>query len=200
MKNFKIATDNPLCTKIYYSNIWKRSDFSHFPTFQHCHPGLQNNHKDNELVNFQQWRNGQLWTHLDIYLFWRIKYQKEKHVFSKYLVIVFPTERRTTILLEKQEVKQVDQTFWLCIGFVKQSFYLIPGLFCECRILQPTLLLSQIYSWFWLFISLKEKKKIQTFILRSYSAVICIIYFIYRLLSILQSIISNWWKFFLWMK
>lgn len=105
MKNFKIATDNPLCTKIYYSNIWKTSDFSHFPTFQHCHPGLQNNQEDNELVNFQQWRNGQLWMHLDIYLFWRIRYQKEKHVLTKYLVIVFPAERRTNILLEKQEVK-----------------------------------------------------------------------------------------------
>lgn len=70
-------------------------------------------------------------------------------------------------------------------------------MFCECRILQLTLLLSQIYSWVWLFILLKEKKKRNTFILRSYAAVICIIYFLYRLLNILQSIISSWWKFFL---
>lgn len=83
----------------------------------------------------------------------------------------------------------------------QQSFYLITGLcnFWELRILHPSRLLSQIYYWFWSFIFLKEKKirEKKNFYPKKLSAIIFIIYFIYRLLSILQSITSNWWKFFL---
>lgn len=85
----------------------------------------------------------------------------------------------------------------------QQSFYLMTGLcnFCELRILHPSLLLSQIYYCFWSFLFLKEKKirkkKKKDFYPKKLSAIIFIIYFIYRLLSIPQSITSNWWKFFL---
>ena len=42
-----------------------------------------------------------------------------------------------------------------------------------------------------------KNKNRKTSILRNNAAITFIIYFTYRLLSILQCIISNWWKFFL---